>query len=518
MTSTAPSRTERNGAALFRRVAVTGGDDIGTGIVRLTSKDLRALSVSENDVLVLRRRGSHRPPTPVIANRDELGDEGGFIRVDPIVRLSVGVGIGDEVEITRFIPSAPSSEPCAVRIGLDLTAVESDPKASAVRTFLSRKGGFTVGEESRNELVDIVCRKLLGRYVGPHCLLVLDVPFRYGGFLPVFVESVESGSRDTVVQVKIGTKLKLRSFEGAIPKELLAVREVPLETLKPPNSVLEVLSAAFHHAGKFRGLRGPPRGILLHGAPGTGKTEIVRALCREMGAELIELKGTTLMSSDEDQIARAIEDAFARTGSFDRSIVFIDEIETLTPRRDSPNSGPVQKRAVTTLLTVLSKERPEYQQTRTGANRGRRQPEGRFIVMAATNMIHELDPALRRPGRFDREVKIDLPDQSLREHVLERLIRPLPMDSEVDRGSLVRDIAARTESYTLADLNAVVREAVILGLWRRRMMLPSGSPRKMEPGFSDAEHFKLSPQDFGDACNRYVRTEQRTQPLSSQPR
>ncbi|WFD26584.1 AAA+-type ATPase [Malassezia nana] len=204
----------------------------------------------------------------------------------------------------------------------------------------------------------------------------------------------------------------------------------------------------------------PPRGVLLYGPPGTGKTSLARTVAASLQAHMITINGPELSSMYHGETEAKLRAVFAAAEEHERCLVFIDEIDALAPRRDASTqgdgAGEVERRVVATLLTLLDGMGTHETRTDSGA-------PSRVVVLAATNRPNALDPALRRPGRLDREIEVGVPDAAARRSILEALLRPVPHAlSPEDLDAL----ATRTHGYVGADLAALVREAALSAMTR----------------------------------------------------
>jgi len=206
----------------------------------------------------------------------------------------------------------------------------------------------------------------------------------------------------------------------------------------------------------------PPRGVLLYGPPGTGKTSLARTVAASLQAHVITIDGPELSSMYHGETESKLRAVFAAAATHERCIVFIDEIDALAPRRDassvaqSDGAGEVERRVVATLLTLLDGMGTTEAHTPSGA-------PARVVVLAATNRPNALDPALRRPGRLDREIEVGVPDAAARHSILEVLLRRVPHALAPED---LRALAARTHGYVGADLAALVREAGLTTITR----------------------------------------------------
>ena len=180
-----------------------------------------------------------------------------------------------------------------------------------------------------------------------------------------------------------------------------------------------------------------PRGVLLYGPPGTGKTLLAKAVANETNANFYSIGGPEIMSKFYGESEERLRETFKQAQENSPSIIFIDEIDSIAPKREEV-SGDVEKRVVSQLLTLMD-----------GL-----ESRGKVVVIGATNRPDALDPALRRPGRFDREIEIGIPDQFGRSEILEIHTRGMPLTQDVN----LESIAKITHGFVGADLEAVCRE------------------------------------------------------------
>jgi len=222
---------------------------------------------------------------------------------------------------------------------------------------------------------------------------------------------------------------------GGLPEEIKKVREMVELPLKHPE--------IFDRLGIDA-----PKGVLLHGPPGTGKTLLAKAVANETEANFILLNGPECMSKFYGESEKKIRDIFDEAEKNAPSIIFIDEIDALAPKREEV-TGEVERRVVSQLLTMMDGLKSR----------------GKVVVIAATNRINSIDPALRRPGRFDREIGISVPDKEGRLNILKIHTRNMPLDKNVD----LEKLAAKTHGFVGADLSALTKESAMSVL---RKLLP----------------------------------------------
>jgi len=207
----------------------------------------------------------------------------------------------------------------------------------------------------------------------------------------------------------------------------------------------------------------PPTGVLLHGPPGTGKTLIVEALANAIDATVYHVSGPELTSKYKGESEKRLREVFARARETPPAVVFFDEIDAIAAKRE--DSGDMESRVVGQLLALLD-----------GLN-----PRGEVIVIGATNRVDTLDPALRRPGRFDREIQVGVPSEAGRREILEIHAEGVPITDDID----LERVAARTHGFVGADLEALITEAAMAAL--RRARTHDGDPRTVELTRGDIE-------------------------------
>src|SRR5438093_1558783 len=369
-------RSMATGREKFLRVAEAKPADAGRGIVRLDPEVMKILDLKEGDVvLILGAKATAagvRRGYPEDANR-------GVIRMDGMQRRNAGVGIDDKV-------------------GLKKALARPAEKVSLAPTEPIRVMG---GEE-------YMVQVLQGRVITRGDVLSVSVMGRKFEFV---VTSFSPGA--DAVLVESGTEIKIA--EKPTKEEGAKVPKVDYEDIGGLGSevrkVREMIELPLRHPELFERLGvEAPKGVLLHGPPGTGKTLLAKAVASETNANFHSISGPEIMSKFYGQSEENLRDIFKQAEENAPSIIFIDELDSIAPKRDEV-TGEVERRVVAQLLALMD-----------GL-----QARGKVVVIGATNRPNALDPALRRPGRFDREIEIGVPDEAKQE-LRESIEWPLRMN------------------------------------------------------------------------------------------
>ena len=394
------------------RVAEASKNDAFRGKVRIPPRILDSMGAEEGDAIeIIGRRSTVAIAWPSLPEDDEKD----VVRMDGVIRKNAGVSIGDRVIIRR---------------------VEAKP-ALSVKLALTDSSSQISGGESTLKMIK---RRLLSYAVVEGDL----VPFQLLGSV-IFLQVVSTRPAGPVL-IDESTRLVLINK----PAQTLRMMRVTYEDVGGMKEVVErvreLIELPLKHPELFRKLGiEPPKGVLLYGPPGCGKTLLAKAVATEADAYFIAINGPEIMSKYYGESEQRLREIFEEARKNAPAIIFIDEIDSIAPKREEV-IGEVEKRVVAQLLTLMD-----------GL-----QERGKIVVIGATNRIEAVDPALRRPGRFDREIEIPMPNKQGRLEILQIHTRNVPLAEDVNLAKL----AEITHGFTGADLAALVKEAALNAIKR----------------------------------------------------
>ena len=393
------------------RVAEAPQNLVGRGIAVIDPKVIQEQGWQSGDVIEI--QGKKKTYAKVWPGQTvEYGK--GLIRIDGYIRSSTGLGIDERVKV-RKVEAKPAES---------LTLYPTEPLriVGADRYLVQLMEGRVVTQGSQ------ITINIMGRRVN------------------LIITKVEP--RADIVIVNRNTKIQ---FTDKVPKQ--AEDKIPNVTYediggldKEISRVREMIELPLKHPELFERLGvEAPKGVLLHGPPGTGKTLLAKAVANETNANFYHIGGPEIMSKFYGESEERLREIFKEAEENSPSIIFIDELDSIAPKREEV-SGDVEKRIVSQLLTIMD-----------GL-----ESRGQLVVIGATNRPNAIDPALRRPGRFDREIEIGLPDRNGRLQILQIHTRGMPLVEDVN----LEDFASRTHGFAGADLEALAKEAA-MGALRR---------------------------------------------------
>jgi transitional endoplasmic reticulum ATPase len=421
--------------------------EVGLGRARIDTQTRKELSVDMGDFIEI--VGKRKTAAKVFRASNE--DEGrGVISIDGMIRSNAGVSIGEKVTVVKAETQPATKVVVAPKI----------PPGKRVR--------FGAGVE------DLFKKGLTNRPLVKGDAMIIPNIALMGGFLPFMVISTQpsgvvvvGGHTELVVKTEPMDAQEVTSTSvtyddvGGLEEELKRVREIIELPLKHPE--------LFDRLGIDA-----PKGVLLYGPPGTGKTLIAKAVASESGANFYSIQGPEIMSKYYGQSEEKLREKFEEAEKTAPSIIFIDEIDSIAPKREEV-TGETERRVVAQMLTLMD-------------GLGGR---GQVIVIGATNREDAIDPALRRPGRFDREIEIGVPTLSGRKEIMQIHTRGMPLAEDVDLDML----ANVTHGYVGADLASLAREAAMKCLRRH---IPEFDLDKPVPP-AVLETMRVTQTDFRDA-------------------
>jgi len=414
-------------------------DDAYKGIARIDSEMMRALGIKRGDVVVI--KGNRE--TVAIADRAYPADVGeGIIRIDGILRRNARAGIGDIVTIIKAdVKEAKKVMIAPAQKGI---MIQAEPDALK-RGLLGRavvKGDVVVlgGVQRRRDLFsEMGLGEEFGNMFGEEFGSMLG---NLGGGIAQIKFLVITSSPNQPVIITENTEVTLSPKAVEITDE--KIPEITYEDIGGLNDeikkIREMVEIPLKHPEIFQRLGvEAPKGVLLHGPPGTGKTLLAKAVANESDAHFILLNGPEIMSKFYGESEKKIRDIFEEAEKTAPAIIFIDEIDAIAPKREEVH-GEVERRVVSQILTVMDGLKSR----------------GKVIVIGATNRVNALDPALRRPGRFDREIEVGVPDKAGRLQILKIHTRGMPF-----KNVLLDELASLTHGFVGADLEALAKEAAM---------------------------------------------------------
>ncbi|MDB5694857.1 MAG: family ATPase [Sphingomonas bacterium] len=446
------------------QVANSRPDDSGRGLAHVPRALMAALGLTEGDVIeVIGKRA-----TPARAVRPYQEDEGlDILRIDGLQRANAGVGSGDFVEV-RKVESKPATRVVFAPAQQNLRLQGSTNALK--RTFVGRplvSGDIvaTAGHQRVDEMNPVVRS------------LITQPAYALQEIRLLVVSAVPKG----VVHIDENTEVELRSeYEEPHAARRADVTYDDLGGMATTiDQLREMVELPLRYPELFQRLGvDPPKGLLLYGPPGTGKTRLARAVANESDAQFFLINGPEIMGSAYGESEGRLRSVFEEAAKNAPSIVFIDEIDSIAPKRGNV-TGEAEKRLVAQLLTLMD-----------GL-----EPRANLVVIAATNRPEAIDEALRRPGRFDREIVVGVPDERGRREILGIHTRGMPLTDGVDLGELART----TYGFVGADLAALTREAAIEAV-RRIMPQLNLEERTIPPEVLD--QLSVTRDDFLGALKR----------------
>jgi len=469
------------------RVVEALQDDAYKGIARIDTETMKDIGVKRGDIVIIKGQKE----TVAIIDRAYPADVGeGIIRIDGILRRNAKTGVGEQVSVKKA--EVKEAKKVLIAPAQKNIMVQADPETlksgllgrAVVKGDILVLGGVQRRKDLMSEGMDMDdlfgdIEKMFGGAFGG--LRGGMGGMGFGGIQQIkFIVANTSPNRAVVITENTEVQLSQKAIDvqedkvievtyedvGGLEEEVRKIREMVELPLKHPE-IFEKLGIE------------PPKGVLLHGPPGTGKTLLAKAVANETEANFILLNGPEIMNKFYGESEKRVREVFEEAEKSAPSIIFIDEIDSIAPKREDVQ-GEVERRVVSQLLTMMDGLKSR----------------GRVVVIGATNRPNSIDPALRRPGRFDREVEISVPDKNGRLSILKIHTRNMPLDKSVDLDKL----ASVTHGFVGADLNALAKEAAMSVL---RKVLPKIQPKNGEKDREIPEEIlkelKITDKDFDDA-------------------
>ena len=395
---------------IIRVIQAKAGDD-GQGVARMDPELMKILELEDGNVIAI--EGTKK--TVAVLRTGYPEDENrGIIRIDSITRRNAGVGLDEKISVKRITPRAAKKITLAPTQPLKILGGESYLQSTLQNRI------FTKG--------DLIEVNIMGRK------------------FDLVLQSFQPAAEGIVISPQTEVKLS----EKPIKVEMAKAPRIAYEDIggleEEVKKVREMIELPLRHPELFERLGvEAPKGVLLRGPPGTGKTLLAKAVANETSANFTSIGGPEIMSKFYGESEERLRQIFQSAEENAPSIVFIDEIDSIAPKRDEV-SGETERRVVAQLLALMD-----------GL-----EARGKVVVIGATNRPNALDPALRRPGRFDREIEIGIPDRKGRMEVLQIHTKGMPLVDDVD----LEKLASLTHGYVGADLAALSKEAAMRALRR----------------------------------------------------
>ena len=433
--------------------------DIDRKIARVTPTAAKTIGVDTGDFIAIKgKKVTHA----MVWKGSEYEDEDEIIRIESVIRWNAEVNLDEFVEVWKVIP----------KMGKSIT--------------LSNEQNITISKAFLDQLADILDGKVITNDD------IIPVQIGFGFFGQTFYFRVVGTTPESPIIFNEGTRINYKGQIETTPgvskkaETNAPSRRIMFEDIgglhEPIRKIRELIELPLRHPELFEQLGiTPPQGLLLYGPSGSGKTLLAKAVANETSSHFVTINGPEIMSKFYGESENKLREIFAEAEKNAPTIIFIDEIDSIAPKR-SETVGEVEKRIVSQLLTLMD-----------GLN-----TRDRVVVIAATNRPDALDESLRRGGRFDREIEIGIPDAEARNEILMIHTRGMPLAADVN----LKNLANRTHGYVGADIESLAKEAAMYSLRdiMRKIDLSGDQPISYEL----LSTLKVSMNDFETAMRDIV--------------
>jgi len=441
-------KRENNISNVTLRVQKAKKRDIGRNIIRIDPNTMEKLNIETGDVIeVIGKKQSAGIAWPSYPQDNGLG----IVRVDSRLQKNTGTRIDDTLEIRKVKAEVAQN----VVLAPSSVKIRNNPR---FESFVKRKlNNYPITIDDYIFISIGISREITFKVIN----------MRPNGVCIIKQETVLNISDKVTEDIETGADYITYEDVGGLDREIQRVREM--------------VELPLRHPSLFKRLGiDPPKGVLLRGPPGCGKTLLAKAVANESEAHFISINGPEVMSKFYGESEKKLRKLFVEAEEKSPSIIFIDEIDAIAPKRETV-TGEVERRVVAQLLALMD------------GLHGR----GKVIVIGATNRPNSLDPALRRPGRFDREIEIKVPNEKGRLEVLQIHTRNMPLDKKIS----LKEYAQITHGFVGADISAVCREAAMSAL-RRYLPKIDLESEIIDPEL--LEQIEVNRNDFSEALKEVL--------------
>ncbi|MFX1408378.1 MAG: AAA family ATPase, partial [Promethearchaeota archaeon] len=406
-------------------------EDAGRGIVRIDPDLISKLNFKIGDVIEINHPLARKTTVALLSTSKEEDKGKGIIRLDPSLRRNLNASIDDLVEIRSIEASLAES---VTLTGLNDSLIPRDPQVLARKL---EKRVITKGDNlsfyAMGHRIDLVVIDYIPSTNAVK--IALDSKIKFTEKTSIDIEHKKPKIKYEQIT---DYEAKLQKIRDRITYEDIGGLEDSIQKIR------EIIELPIRHPELFEriGIQ-PPKGVLFHGPPGTGKTLLAKAVAFETDAHFITVSGPEIMSKFFGQSEENLRNIFEEAKEKAPSIIFLDELDSIAPKREE-GKNQVESRVVAQLLSLMD------------GLEGR----GEVIIIGATNKINNVDIALRRPGRFDREIEIKVPSMNGRYEILLIHTRGMPLEKEID----LELIAEKTHGFVGADIKALCKEAAMLAI------------------------------------------------------